>query len=143
MRTGVEPSFVLDASVTAVWAFSDEEDSYAMSVLEGIEEHPAAVPVLWLWEITNILLTAQRRGRISESAATDFLAQLNRLPILPQAAVPLSELPTLFALAGECRLTAYNAEYLMLAMEMDLPLATLDLQLLEAMNRVGVERYIP
>ena len=57
--------YVLDASVAAVWVLPDEADDQAEKALQRMEESGAAVPGLWQLEIRNVLIVAERRGRIA------------------------------------------------------------------------------
>ena len=39
------------------------------------------MPALWLWETANVLVQAERRGRISPAAIRTYLGLLEGLPI--------------------------------------------------------------
>ena len=56
--------FVLDCSVAMAWCFGDEADAYSDRVLEELEQGTALVPCLWSLEVANVLLVAERRGRL-------------------------------------------------------------------------------
>lgn len=116
-------AFVLDASITACWAFQDEQDPFADAAFARIKTEDAVVPSLWWFEIRNILVVNERRKRIKTTEADTFLQLLSRLRIQvdrePAEAVVLR-------LARTHRLTVYDASYLELAMRLGLPLATLD-----------------
>ena len=70
--------FVLDASVTASWAFPDEQNSVADRIGQLLESSAdsAIVPSLWWFEVRNILLVNERRGRTTVARSTVFLEQL-------------------------------------------------------------------
>ena len=115
--------FVVDASVAASWAFSDERHAIADEALERLREDEARVPGLWWFEIRNTLITGERRGRIKEAESVAFLQSLSRLGIT------LDHSPDegrVMALARRYRLTVYDSAYLELAQREGLPLATLD-----------------
>ena len=57
--------FALDCSVTMGWCFESEADSYTRAVLSALPRGPAVVPPLWLTEVANVLLVAERRRRIT------------------------------------------------------------------------------
>ena len=59
-------AFVLDASVTACWAFRDEEHPVADFARDHLLNEEAMVPSLWWFEIRNLLVVNERRGRLSE-----------------------------------------------------------------------------
>ena len=58
-------SFVLDASIALSWCFADEASTHTWGVLERLAEETAYVPSLWALEMSNILILAERRKRIS------------------------------------------------------------------------------
>ena len=136
-------SFVLDASVTVSWCFSDERDDYSRAALAALAEEGAVVPHLWGLEVANALLTAERRGRIDP---TDALQLMRRFLSLPLAVDPVSRaraLTTTHRLARTHDLTSYDACYLELAIREGLPVATLDRSLASAAEREGVGHWSP
>jgi predicted nucleic acid-binding protein len=98
----------------------------------------AVVPVLWLYEVTNVSMLAVRKGRIPKAKAITFLKNLTDLPI--EVEPPRSKEEVFLVLADvieQHKLTAYDAAYLELAIRRNLPLATLDTALLEACRTLG------
>jgi len=128
-------AFVLDASITACWAFQDEDrpDASLAFIQMGVEE--AVVPGLWWFEVRNILVVNERRGRIAESDTAAFLLNLSRLRIRVDR-VP--DEGAVLRLARTRRLSVYDAAYLELAQREGLPLATLDADLQKAAAAEGV-----
>ena len=130
--------FVLDASVALAWSFRDERNAYAHRVLRRLEDDPALVPAVWMLEVANGLLVAERRGRFTAADVAQVYGVLADLPIewsdltLDQALGPVLDL------ARARGLSAYDAAYLELAMREGLPLATQDEALRAAAQRVGV-----
>jgi predicted nucleic acid-binding protein len=116
-------AFVLDASVTACWAFDDEDHPDATAAFDRIRVEEAVVPVLWWFEIRNILLVSERRGRISSSDTATFLGALSVLRIREDRA---DGDDGVFRLARAHKLSIYDAAYLELAQRENLALATLD-----------------
>jgi predicted nucleic acid-binding protein len=103
--------------------------------LQGGRAH---VPALWLWETANVLVQAERRGRISPAAIRTYLGLLEGLPIsLDQPSTATAWHDTL-ALARGHRLTSYDAAYLELALRRGLPLASRDKALQAAARLEGV-----
>lgn len=127
--------FVLDASVTASWAFQDEGHAQAEAALARLRGDEAVVPSLWWLEVRNTLIVNERRGRISETATAAFLDDLGRLAILLDRTPDESRT---LALARQHRLTVYDAAYLELAQRKGLTLATLDTALSHAAAAIGV-----
>ena len=127
--------FVLDASVTACWAFDDEDHPVAAATLERLRVDEAIAPSLWWFEIRNTLIVNERRGRLTAPDTTTFLRELSRL------GVRIDRTPdetAILAFARQHRLTVYDASYLELAQREAVPLATLDRDLRKAAGLLGV-----
>lgn len=128
--------FVIDASVAASWLLPDELDARAEQAYALLDSDQALVPGLWWFEIRNVFLTCERRGRIDAQQSRRALALLSGLPIqLDHAA----DGGLLLDLARRHRLSAYDAAYLELAHREGLSLATLD----EALARAAAADSIP
>ena len=127
-----EADFVLDCSVTMAWCFEDETSEYSEAVLELLRTKSAIVPVIWPLEVTNVLLMAMKRKRVSKIKAAGFLDRLNDLPISLANSKPLSAMMSIFELGDEQKITSYDAAYLDLAIAHNIPLATMDKELAQA-----------
>lgn len=128
-------AFVLDASITACWAFQDEDHPDASLAFGQMRTEEAVVPSLWWFEVRNILIVNERRRRIAESDTAAFLLNLSRLRIRVDR-VP--DEGAVLRLARTHRLSVYDAAYLELAQREGLPLATLDADLQKAAVGEGV-----
>lgn len=131
-------SFVLDCSVAVTWCFPDEANAASDALLDRLADQVAVVPTLWYLEIANVLIQAERRGRITAGALTARIALLEQLPIVADDETTARALHDILSLAREQRLTTYNACYLELAARRGLPLATRDRELQRAAERLGV-----
>ena len=136
MKGATELPFVLDASVALAWCFEDESTLDTDRVLERLAEDAAVTPSLWELEVVNVLLLAERHGRITESQTARFIALLTQLPIHVDSAGP--DMEAVLATGRHHRLTAYDAAYLVLAEREGIPLATLDAKLGAAAQVAGV-----
>ena len=136
MKDAAELPFVLDASVTLAWCFEDEATPGTDGVLERLAEDAAIAPSLWELEVVNVLLLAERRGRITESQTARFVALLTQLPIHVDSAGP--DMEAVLATGRHHGLTAYDAAYLVLAEREGIPRATLDAKLGAAAQVAGV-----
>jgi predicted nucleic acid-binding protein len=136
-------SFVLDASATLAWCFEDERTAPAASMLERLRDQEALVPPLWLLELANGLVVAERRGRITRAESTRFLGLVSELPIRIDQTSTLNLASSVMELAREYELSAYDAAYLELALRLGQPLATLDERLRSAADRAGVGDVAP
>ena len=120
---------VVDASLTLQWFLEDEAGrQYGLSVLASLSTKRAAVPLLWFYEVGNGLLMAYRRKRITYDQIEGFLVRLKALPIDAVQQIP-TEILRLPAIAHKHSLTNYDAAYLALAEQLQLPLATTDVEL--------------
>ena len=68
--------FVLDASVSACWAFDDEDHPTAALALERLRTDEAHTPALWWYEMRNIVVVNERRGRLIREDRDIFLSSL-------------------------------------------------------------------
>ncbi len=135
-------SFVLDCSLCITWCFTDEATTYTNAVLDSLASAEAWVPALWTAEVCNVLHQAHKKERASKAQITKFLGLLCALPIAVEPTVPLTQMPHLVDLAGEYKLTAYDAVYLELAMRHGISIATLDKDLKTAARHAGVSLYL-
>ena len=128
-------AFVIDASVAAAWVLPDEEAVLADIALERLAEEPANVPNLFWHELRNLLLSAERHGRIDGGYADASMARLRQFPIHRPGEPDDREV---MVLARNHGLTAYDASYLALAIREESTLASLDRRLNGAAAAEGV-----
>ncbi len=131
-------AFVPDASVAAAWILPDEAAAAADRALDRLGRDSAMVPGMFWDELRNLLLSAERRGRIDEAYADVSMARLRRLPIRCPGEPDDRDV---MDLARNHRLTAYDASYLALAIREGCELASLDRHLNEAAAAEGVPLF--
>ena len=132
-------TFVVDTSVTMAWCFEDEATGATEALLDRLASEGAVAPGLWRLEVSNVLVVAERRGRITEAQSSHFVALLERLPIRLLDPGSFAEL---LAIGRRHNLSAYDAAYLALAERTGSPLATLDRGLADACGAAGVRTLI-
>jgi predicted nucleic acid-binding protein len=132
--------FVVDASVAVAWLFEDEVTPETEAVLDRLSDQEAHAPGLWELEVADVVLSAERRGRISEIASAQIMERLRDLPIRINTENP--RLHHLLEVARRYGLTSYDAAYLTLALQLNLPLATLDRDLAAAAGLADVALVI-
>ena len=120
------------------WCFEDEASPACDAILDRVRDEGTIVPALWYWEVANVLVGAQKRGRISERDCTTYLELLSTLPIKTDDAGAAKAWNQTRLLAQLHALSVYDAAYLELALRRSLPLATLDKALLAALAAAGV-----
>ena len=137
--------FVLDCSYALAWAFPSEWTTPREATHANLESgsSEALVPPLWFYEVANVLIIAERRGRLTHAQSAKFSASLMALPLLTSDALLVQTFPAVATLAREHKLSAYDAAYLRLAIDEDLPLATLDEPLKKAARKCGVSLIEP
>jgi len=129
---------VLDASCAIGWMVDNPTPRLALRALQLLQSGSiGVVPDLWHYEITNALVVAERRGRVSAQVVSGHINDIERLAAFLElsAATPSS----LVTAARQSGLSAYDAAYFELASRRNLPLATLDEKLRAAAQKSGIE----
>lgn len=114
--------YVLDTSVAIAWylpeAFSDSARTWQSRMME--DRVQLVVPTLHYWEFANVLRTYVRGRTLDARLAQDIWALHLDAP-LELVEPPLAEVLSVALDAGT---TAYDAVYIALATELDVPLLT-------------------
>ena len=138
-------AFVLDASVAIRWALHDgsaADRAYADRVLDSLADSVAHVPALWHTELVHVLRCAEDDAKIGESAIAAYLARLNRLPIATDPTAPRALSASVASVSREYKLSGYDAQYLELALRLQLPIATLDKKLRKSAVKAGLSLWL-
>lgn len=132
--------FVIDASVVLSWFVDRPVSPYASHMKELIRSGShAVVPTLWHLEIVNGLHVAERRKTVSVTETTDALDQLDTVMAEAIETHPhWISMRRLLLVGRQFHLTAYDAVYLEIARELELPLATLDQKLAKSATEAGI-----
>ena len=133
--TPMASDIIIDASATAAWIFDDENSPYADAVFDRVKVNGALVPQFWHIEMRNVLLSGERRNRITAWQADQHLANLLALSLRIDDGLDLADA---FILARAYGLSFYDAIYLELARRHNAMLATLDGRLTRAANAEGL-----
>lgn len=124
---------IIDASVLLQAFFPDEtHQSKVHALLQAyiLGDLNLAAPTLLAYEVTNAVLQAVRRGRITSETGQEILTTFQNLGIELRP-VPLTRT---LSLAHELGRSAYDAAYLALAEEANEPLLTGDLRLFNSVH---------
>jgi predicted nucleic acid-binding protein len=114
---------VIDVSVMANWHFADERNEAGANILAKLRGDTALVPGIWWFELRNVILSGERRGRSEPEDGQRFLDLVRSLPI------EIANFPdeaTVLDLARRHRLSFYDACYVELAKREKMTLATFD-----------------
>lgn len=122
------------------WCFANEGGVYSEKILASLSDSSAIVPSLWVYEITNVLVIAEKKKRLTANDSSRYLNLLFQLPIEIDDSLPNST--ELLRLARDLNLTSYDAAYLELAIRCGAPIATLDQALSRAAKKIGINSYL-
>jgi predicted nucleic acid-binding protein len=128
-------AFVLDASVSAVWALADESSLLADHAASRLNSEIAMVPHLWWYEVRNLLVINERRQRMTVRDSEIFLELLSSFPIQIDSG---EDEQAIFRIARQYKLSFCDAAYLAVAERNRIPLATLDNALRSAAQAAGI-----
>ncbi|MEB3172360.1 MAG: type II toxin-antitoxin system VapC family toxin [Cyanobacteriota bacterium] len=130
---------VVDSSALCALCFDDETTPESELLLQALEGGGVWAPGLLLWEVANVLLMAQRKGRLSHAERVEALQLIESLDIQLDAAAPAVVWHDVILLADQTGLTSYDAAYLELAMRLGTPLASRDKELQRCCDQLGVQ----
>jgi predicted nucleic acid-binding protein len=135
--------FVLDCSATVPWVFESESTKETDALLNRLTAGGKAwVPALWHLEVANVLMGAQRKGRIDKAGIEKFLSALDVYDIEVDSETMALAWSKTLGIAESFGLSVYDASYLELALRRGLPLATLDRSLRAAIQKAGGRRLL-
>ena len=132
---------VIDSSIALSWCFEDEASPETDLLFERVRDEGAIVPGLWHLELGNVLLQAEKRGRITVKDVGVRLDLIADLPIVTDQETTARAWREILTMARADRLTTYDATYLELAVRRGLPLLTKDIALVRAARRLGVQVF--
>ena len=130
---------VIDASLALTWCFDDQATPETDRLLDRVRDDGAVAPALWRLELANVLLQAEKRGRISAEDVEQRLRLIAQLRISIDSETNSRAWRDTIDLARSEGLTSYDAAYLELALRRRAPLMTLDRDLAIAARRRGLE----
>jgi predicted nucleic acid-binding protein len=130
--------YVVDASAMLGWLFKDEQQVNADDILDRLVEGGLLAPGHWAFELSNVLLMAERRGRVTANDITEFMVLLSAIEITLDPIDFDRVWISVRDLARRYRLTVYDAAYLELAQRVGATLVSKDRALLVAAEAAGV-----
>ena len=143
MKAVAKTGFVADASVAIAWVVESQSAPQTDELLSIVAEGaPLHVPAIWPYEVSNTLLTLERRTRIDGGQGTRALEILTRLNPTVDGDGPHVAMERTRDLARKYTLTVYDAAYLELALRRRLPLASRDSALVQAAELAKVPNLL-
>ena len=132
-------SVVVDASAALAWILPSQSSAVALEFLGRSGSMTFEAPIIFEWEVRNVLLTMERRGPLAGSRYDEALADYDALQIRLN---PLTgEIESLTAFAREMRLSLFDVCYLALAVDRNWALVSRDDTLLRVAASSGVECF--
>ena len=133
------PAFVIDASIIISWYNPDEQNDYAKDILFCLKKEQAIAPCLCCYEVNNVLRVLEKKGKVPSLSVDKALVAIDKLRIVRDSAPAGFIMPLVLQLSREHGLTVYDACYLELAVRLNLPIASLDEDLLKAAKAAKIE----
>jgi predicted nucleic acid-binding protein len=112
-----------------------EGDKTEMSQRTFRQDSSWAVPALWCHEFLNVLATLVRHGGIEIDDAVDIWEEANRFFTPDERDV---DMPHALRLANQHNISAYDAQFVALAMELNVPYVTEDQEMLRSFPGIAL-----
>ena len=133
-------SFVVDASVGFAWVYQGQATPETDHLLNEVAAGATViVPALWYLEMSNVLLIAQRRHRLTALQRKAALEKLTAMQFTADEEGTHRAFGRTSELAEKYGLTIYDATYLELALRRSLPLASRDETLRNAAKQCRIK----
>jgi len=124
---------VVDSNIVAARNLTSSLTSQAKEVEE--KDPVWIVPVLWRYEFQNILATAIKARQIKSEQALDIWEKVSKILIENECEPPASRVIDLVAKYG---ITAYDGQFIAVALEMGIPCLTEDRELQEKFPGIAI-----
>jgi predicted nucleic acid-binding protein len=132
--------FIVDSSVGFAWVYQGQATPETDQLLNDVAAGATViVPALWYLEMSNVLLIAQRRHRLTSVQRKVALEKLTAMQFTVDEEGARHAFGKTSELAVKYSLTIYDATYLELALRRSLPLATRYEALITAAKRCGLK----
>ena len=133
-------SFIVDASIGFAWVYQGQATPETDHLLNEVAAGATViVPALWFLEMSNVLLMAQRRHRLTAAQRKAAMEKLTAMQFLVDEEGTRNAFGKTSELAEKHGLTIYDATYLELALRRSLPLASRDEALRTAAKQCGLK----
>ncbi len=130
----------MDASIGFAWVYQGQATPETDHLLNEVAAGAMViVPALWFFEMSNVLLMAQRRRRLTAAQRKAAMEKLTALQLTVDEEGTRIAFGKTSELAEKYGLTIYDATYLELALRRSLPLASRDEALRNATRQCGLK----
>jgi predicted nucleic acid-binding protein len=131
-------SLVVDASVAAAWLLPTQRTAASDALRQQASSFDLEAPAILNAEVRNVLLMAERRGKLTPNQVTALLAIFAGFRINVSSPPDTDGHERVLDLARGEGLTMYDAYYLHQAVTRGSALASRDAELLDAAKRTGI-----
>lgn len=135
-------AWVIDCSFIAALFLPDERSEKVGEFFRSARRNDDFfVPLLWWYEISNILKVSVTRNRLKHADAVEVLSRIKSMNFSTDSDFGPDYARNVFDISVLYGITAYDAAYLALALSLNASLATLDEDLASAARKAGVTTY--
>jgi len=117
------------------YLIKDEQTNSVEPIIAPLLLTLTHVPTLWVYELASAFRVAERKQRISESDIDSYLEAIKLLMVDHHH--PKTEM--IVEISRTTGLTPYDASYLALCLQLELPLATLDKKMKAVAEQLGIK----
>jgi len=133
-------NYVLDSSFCGAFIMPDERSQKTTDFFETVSDKSVLyVPVLFWFEISNLLTSAIIRKRIIPKDINQLLGLLPQSKFITDLSFGTGYANSITVLASGYGLSSYDAAYLELAIRKEAAVGTLDNNLLKACIKAGIQ----
>jgi len=134
--------WVVDCSFAAALFLPDEFSSEVRLFFEKLKDNDTLwVPILWWYEISNVLVVSSRRNRLTRMDTERILSLLDQIDFKTDNLDGTPYSREIYEIAQLYALSAYDAAYVELAGRKNCNLASLDKKLVEAAQKAGIKTF--
>lgn len=135
-------AWVVDCSFAAAMFLPDEHSESVDKFFHGARgTDDFFVPLLWWYEISNVLKISVTRNRLTHADAVNILSLIKSMNFSTDFDFGPDYARTVYDISILYGISAYDTAYLALALSLNASLATLDADLAAAANKAGVKTY--
>lgn len=130
---------IIDCSFTAALFLPDENsEKIAAFFSDSPKSDVLHVPLLWWYEISNVLAVSEKRNRLKHSDILNIISLIDELEIITDTQFGPRYIKDLYTISRQYGISAYDAAYLELALRKGGALASLDDKLCKAGEKAGL-----
>jgi predicted nucleic acid-binding protein len=137
------PGAVVDSSFLVAVLVDEEHTAFARAAFATLVSGGMSAPGLFAWEIASVLQKKVRQRRMSPGERNALVEEFGDFAIGLRPTPDLWELGPLLELSDRHGLTPYDAAYLLLALEEQAALASIDAKLVQAARAEGLTVHAP